>query len=116
MPLLLAAVVFARTSAPEIPPSDAVRIRGFDRLAACDSEGLLLDRLRPNGGTAIFGKLYTLDAYFENQSQRYAKINPGGNGQVLAWLIHRDSFGLSGLVPTYSGHWISEVGCRRRVP
>ena len=67
VPLLLAAVVFAQTSAPEIPPSDAVRIRGFDRLAACGSEGLLLDRLRPKWRHSYFRKLFTLDAYFENQ-------------------------------------------------
>ncbi len=46
------------------------------------SEGLLLDRLRPNGA---------LDPYFESSLREYAKINPGGNGQVLAWVIHRDS-------------------------
>jgi len=37
------------------------------------SEGLLLDRLRPNGA---------LDPYFESSLREYAKINPGGNGQV----------------------------------
>ncbi len=60
VPLLLAAVVFAQTSAPEIPPSDAVRIREFDRLAA-----QLQDRVWPSwSGTSAPLLLITRDAEF----------------------------------------------------
>ena len=52
------------------------------------SEG---DRLRPKWRHSYFRQVFTLDPYFESSSREYAKINLRGNGQVLAWVVHRDS-------------------------